>query len=175
MKNLLMIACLMAGILILPETTHANGGAAGVSPFTNVKVVFRSGGSDVWLKFQGRVEWHPGDDLEDNNHAVGTGLSYDIGTSFTPNFGAITPYYHYHFNDAKESGPYVGGYLDVGFRSMFNVIGVGGAGGYQHFFSERLGVYGEAGMGYATIGGNGFSGRSGGFDLDINVGLKVNF
>lgn len=175
MRKASVFGFILSMFLFVGGEAFAGGGQAGMSPGTGVKVRFAKGGADVWIPIQFRAEGHLG---SEGQHGVGGTFSYDIGTGgsiFTGNFGmvAITPHYHYYFNP-KESGPYVGGYVDLRFRSGVNDIVIGGKGGYKHQFTENWGIWAEGGFGFSTWGNNGFS-RSNGGQLAINAGAHYQF
>jgi len=161
-------------LLLFSVNTYAgDGGAASVTPGTGVKVLF-GGGADIWIPIRFEAEGFLG---EEGQHGVGGEIGFDIGTGFTPGFFGIKPQYNFYFNGGQESGGYVGAYADLRFRSLWNIIGVGAQGGYVHYFNDMIAIFGEANVGYGTIGytGGSGSGRSHNGEFGVSAGLKIAF
>lgn len=155
-------------ILTMAGNAFADGGQAGISPAA-IKIRFGNG-TDVTYGIQFRAEWHVDDEA---NHAVGGNFGYDFGTgAFGFSLVSINPYYHYYFN-GKESGPYVGAYTDLRFRSSFSNIGVGPKAGYKFQINDNWGIWGEANVGFSSAGGSGF--RSNGGEIGFSIGGHYQF
>ncbi len=173
MRKMKLSLVLLAGIL-LSFSAFASGGSVGVSPGTGVKIVF-GGGSDVYIPIRFEGEGYLGDN---DQHGVGGNIGFDIGTGFAFNAFGITPEYKYYFNGGKLSSPFVGAYGDFRFATgvfggSFNLIGVGAQGGYQHYFTDNISIYGAGSFGFATVG-NSF-GRNNGGEFGIRAGVKYTF
>ena len=162
-------------VLILPDISYAgNGGSAGISPGTGLKMRIENGGVAIYIPIRFLGEMNFGDE---GQHGVGGTFSFDIktgGNFFSSSIIAFTPEYKYYLNP-RGSSPYFGAYTDFRFKSGNNIIGVGGLLGYQYMFKENLGFYCEANGGYANSNINLGMKRTHGGEFGAEVGFKYQF
>ena len=173
MKALVISGILFVAVLFLPVSLEAGSGTAGITPGTGFDFRTGSGRIDWMIPITIRGEYQLGGEEQ---HGVGAEFGGKIWTGFKGfNTITFTPYYHHYFNGGAESGPYVGAILDLGFRRNFNMIGIGGVGGYQHMFNDFLGIYGEGRIGFSTFGTAFSTGRSNAVLLGLQAGALFHF
>ncbi len=179
MKGIYLVGVMFLSLLVINSPAMAGGGSAGVSPATGFKVFFGGGSSDFYIPIRFEAETYLG---SSEKHGIGGSIGADIGVGVgRVTVGAISPEYNYYFSGGKVSSPYVGGYVDFRFRGGFNIIGVGGQGGYEHYFNEQFSLYGEGSIGFATAGysggywGYGTRTRTNGGEFGVRVGGKFTF
>lgn len=173
MKIVAWIALCVLMLFGCPQTASAGGGNVGFTPGTGFDFRAGSGRIDWLIPFMARGEYQFG---SERMHAVGGEFGGKIWTGFKGfNTISFTPHYHYYFNGGAGSGPYVGAIFDLGFRSNFNMIGVGGVGGYQHMFNDFLGIYAEGRLGLSTFGTAFSVGRSNAVLLSAQAGALFQF
>ena len=170
-----LIAISVCFFMNVPHVS-ATGGGAGVVPATGIKIMFGGGGTEIALPVVFYGEATIGDEEQ---HGVGAYVGVDIGVGGFFNLGGISPTYKYYFNGAKESGPFVGASVDVGFGSSRNAVGLSGHGGYTHFLTDGLSLYAAGSAGFTSLGfKSGFFGtttRTTLGSIGVRLGLKYSF
>jgi hypothetical protein len=171
MRKLAICILAFLGMLMVPASAIAGGGAASATPGTGFTLRFGNG-TDVLIPIIVAGEYQIGDDRQ---HGIGGELGYDIWTGFSgASLFHLGLHYNHYFNGGVESGAYVGAYANFGLRTGFNMISIGGKGGYQHFFNDWIGIFGEGRVGFNTWGGGG-GGRANGGEFGVIAGAKFVF